>query len=58
MSINFDNSKGKYICIYCYEDFKDVPDERLNECRTAIQHYIVKKDRLKKILIKRNVISV
>ena len=53
MPFNLDNRFGKYICIHCKEDFIEIPVERLNECSTGIQHYIVRKDKLKKILIKR-----
>jgi len=53
MSFNFDNKYGKYICIHCKENFIEIPVEKLNECSTAIQHSIVEKDRLKKIIIDR-----
>ncbi len=53
--LNFDIKKGKYICIRCQENFIDIPAEKINECRTSIQHFIVEKNKLKKIIIKRNI---
>ena len=53
MAFNFDNKLGKYICIHCKEDFKKIPKYRKNECRCSYFHYIVEKDKLKKIIIKR-----
>ena len=53
MSFNFDKKLGKYICIHCKEEFDVLPKEKINECRCGIQHYIVEKTKLKKIIIAR-----
>ena len=53
MSFNFDNKYGKYICIHCKENFNTIPKEKINECQSGIQHCIVEKSKLKKIIIKR-----
>ena len=53
MSFNFDNKLGKYICIHCKEDFDELPKFKQNECRTSYEHFIVLKDKLKKIQTER-----
>jgi len=53
MTFNLDSKLGKYICIHCKTDFKVIPPFKQNECQSGYQHYIVSKDKLKKIIEKR-----
>jgi hypothetical protein len=53
MTYNLNNKLGKYICIHCKEEFDEVPKEKINECRYGIQHSIVSKNKLTKIIEKR-----
>ena len=53
MVFNLDIKFGKYICIHCKENFKDIPDFKQNEYICGYQHCIVDKDKLKKIILKR-----
>jgi DNA-directed RNA polymerase subunit RPC12/RpoP len=49
MGFNFNNNLGKYICIHCKQDFDKLPKIKQNECPTSYEHFIVSKNKLKKI---------